>query len=39
MWLSLSVANGFKAGSKHRDKIAKRMTPAQISRAEKLANK
>ena len=37
MWLSLAAAQGLKAAAKNRDLIAKRMTPAQIDEAAKLA--
>jgi TPR repeat protein len=37
IWFSLSAAKGNKYGSKARDRAARRMTPAQISEAEKLA--
>ncbi len=37
MWFNLSGSNGDKWGSENRDKIAIRMTPSQISEAQKLA--
>ena len=37
MWLSLAAAKGHKKGSNARDIVAKRMTPAQIAEAQKLA--
>ena len=37
MWFSLAAANGSKTGSKYRDKVAKRMTSAQIAEAQTLA--
>ena len=36
MWINLSAANGNVDGSYYRDEIAERMTPAQITEAEKL---
>ena len=36
-WLSISSANGNERGRKGRDIIAKRMTPAQIAKAQELA--
>lgn len=36
MWFSLAAAGGDKYGSKGRDFVAKRMTPAQIAEAQKL---
>lgn len=35
-WFDLSSASGFKAGSMSRDRIAGKMTPAQISEAQRL---
>ena len=37
MWFNIAGANGDKAGSKSRDYIASKMTPAQITEAKKLA--
>ena len=37
MWINLSAANGNVDGPYYRDKIAKRMTPAQIAEGQKLA--
>ena len=37
MWCNLGGSNGSINGSKSRDLIAKRMTPAQIAEAQKLA--
>ena len=37
MWLNLSASNGDKNGSKNREKVAKKMTPAQIAKAQKMA--
>jgi TPR repeat protein len=37
MWFTLSAAQGYQNGIKNRDKIAERMTPAQIAEAQKLA--
>jgi TPR repeat protein len=36
-WYTLSAANGDKQGAEFRDVLAKRMTPAQIAEAQKLA--
>ena len=36
-WYNLSAANGRENGAKFRDNLAKRMTPAQIAEAQKLA--
>ncbi|MEE8284994.1 MAG: hypothetical protein V3R63_08420, partial [Alphaproteobacteria bacterium] len=37
MWINLSAANGNVDGPYYQDKIAKRMTPAQIAEGQKLA--
>jgi TPR repeat protein len=37
MWLSLASAKGVGDGAKHRDRVAKLMTPQQIAEAQKLA--
>jgi TPR repeat protein len=37
MWFSFSAANGHKNGSIAQNQVAKRMTPAQIAEAKKLA--
>ncbi len=37
MWFSLAGAQGDKQAAKQRDIVAKRMTPAQIAEAQKLA--
>ena len=37
MWLSLSVAQGNQEAAKNRDILARRMTPAQLVQAQKLA--
>ena len=37
MWFGLSAANGDKFAARYRDGIAKRMTPAQVVKAQKLA--
>ena len=37
MWFNISASNGIKNAVKNRDIIAKRMTPADISTAQKLA--
>jgi hypothetical protein len=37
MWFSLSAAQGDKDGAKGRDMVARKMTPAQIAEAQKLA--
>ena len=37
MWWNISASNGHKNAVKNRDIIAKRMTPADISTAQKLA--
>jgi hypothetical protein len=38
MWSALSAARGHQEGVKNRDSIAKGMTPAQISDAQKRAS-
>ncbi len=37
MWLNLSAAQSDQISAKERDDLAKRMTPAQIAEAQKLA--
>ena len=37
MWFNLSAAQGNQDAAENRDSIAKRMTPAQIAEAQKLA--
>jgi TPR repeat protein len=37
MWYNLAAANGDKAGAEFRDDLARKMTPAQIAEAQKLA--
>jgi uncharacterized protein len=37
MWFTLSAAQGYEDAEKNRDIAARRMTPAQISEAERLA--
>jgi TPR repeat protein len=37
MWLSIADADGTLVADRSRDIVAKRMTPAQIAEAEKLA--
>ncbi len=37
MWLSLAAAQGDKRAPKHRDRLAKKMTPAQVAEAQRLA--
>ena len=37
MWLNLSAAHGDKNAPKDRDRVARRMTPAQIAEAQRLA--
>jgi TPR repeat protein len=37
MWFNLSSGNGAKHGQEARDELAKQMTPAQITEAQKLA--
>jgi uncharacterized protein len=37
MWLNLAATSGFDEALRNRDIIAKRMTPAQIGEAQKLA--
>ena len=38
MWGNIAVSNGNEDGGKLRDTVAKRMTPAQIVKAEQLAS-
>jgi TPR repeat protein len=37
MWFNLAAARGHKNGPKGRNFVAKRMTPAQIAEAQRLA--
>ena len=37
MWFNLSAAQGEQKAVEDRDKVAQRMTPAQIAEAQKLA--
>ncbi|MEE8494655.1 MAG: tetratricopeptide repeat protein [Nitrospirales bacterium] len=37
MWLSLAAAQGDKRAPKRRDRLAKKMTPAQLAEAQRLA--
>ena len=37
MWYNLAGAQGLEQAAKNRDNVAKRMTPAQIAEAQKLA--
>ncbi len=37
MWLSLAAAQGDKRAPKRRDRLAKKMTPAQVAEAQRLA--
>jgi hypothetical protein len=37
MWFNLGAANGYEPASENRDIIAKRMTTADISKAQSLA--
>jgi len=37
MWWNISASNGDKSAVKNRDIVAKKMTPADISTAQKLA--
>ena len=39
MWYSLSAANGDKFAAKSRNNVAKRMAPAEVAKAKKLARK
>ena len=39
MWGNLGASNGNKNGAKLRDSVAKRMTPADVSKAQRLAQK
>jgi TPR repeat protein len=39
MWFNIAAANGNKVGAKSRDIIAKKMTPADISKAQELARR
>ena len=38
MWLNLATAGGAKNARRDRDKLAARMTPAQIAEAQRLAS-
>ena len=37
MWFNLAAAHGYENASKHRDDLAKKMTPADIPKAQALA--
>jgi hypothetical protein len=37
MWFSLSAANGDKFANRSRNNVNKRMIPAQVAKAQKLA--
>ena len=37
-WFNLAATKGHKGARKNRDIVAKKMTPAQIAQAQKLAN-
>ena len=37
MWFNLSAAQGDESGRKNRDMLAEQMTPADISKAQRLA--
>ena len=37
MWFNLAASKGYKNGSKNREKVTKKMTPAQIADAQKMA--
>ena len=37
MWFNLATANGFKEAVKNRDMVGRRMTPAKVAEAQKLA--
>ena len=37
MWFNMAAANGHEDGRKNRDIVAKQMTPADISEAQRLA--
>ena len=37
MWYNLAAARGYELGGKNRDLLAKKMTPADISKAQRLA--
>ena len=37
MWGNIAAKNGYKLGAKLRDSVAKKMTPADISKAQDLA--
>ena len=39
MWGNLGASNGNKNGAKLRDSVAKRMTPADVSKAQRLASR
>ena len=36
MWFNLAASKGYKNGSKNREKVTKKMTPAQIADAQKM---
>jgi hypothetical protein len=37
MWFNIAASNGYKDAAKNRDIIAERMTPADISKAQRMA--
>lgn len=37
MWGNIAATNGYKLGARLRDSVAKKMTPADISKAQDLA--
>ena len=37
MWWNIAASSGYKLASKYRDNIAKKMTPSQVEKAQKLA--
>jgi hypothetical protein len=37
MWYNLAVSKGHENATKNRDNVAKKMTPAQIAEAQRLA--
>jgi hypothetical protein len=39
MWWNLANYNGYKAAGKNKDRIAKQMTPADISKAQDMSSR
>jgi hypothetical protein len=39
MWYDISASNGVAKGSQHKEIIAKKMTPAQITKAQEMSIK